>query len=211
MDDLDKVKKHHTDSEREGSHREPVTKHDLEKLKEIIMSVLSDLQAAVATLQTASANENSAVLAAIADINSLPASDAQLVPLTTAINAVAVATQANADKLNAAVGAVIAPPALSPTIAVISPVAISLAAAPGLASVGLSGISSTAPAPSISVSVVSSDNGAVISPPSVSYTSPNTTGSLTFTPVTVGTATVTVTVNDGVGTAAQTFVVTVSA
>ena len=174
------------------------------------MSVLGDLQSAVAALQTASANESSAVLAAIADINSLPASDAQLVPLTTAINAVAVSTQANADKLNAAVGAVVGPPVTSPAIAAIPALTISLAAAPGVATVPLSGITSTAPSPSISVVAVASDNGAVISTPALVYTSPAATGSLTFTPVAVGTATVTVTVSDGVGSATQTFVVTVT-
>lgn len=77
------------------------------------MSVLSDLQASVAALQTAQANEQSAVLSAIADINTLPASDAALVPLTAAITTVAAAVQKSADDLNAAVAAV-TPPAPTP-------------------------------------------------------------------------------------------------
>jgi hypothetical protein len=182
--------------------------HHLKKESERIMSVLSDLQNAVAALQTANANETSAVLSAIADINSLPASDAALVPLTAAITAVALSTQANADKLNAAVGA--SKPATSPTLASIAPVAIVLATAPGLATVALTGITSTAPTPTITVLAVSSDAGAVISPPAVVYTTPAPTGSVTFTPVAVGTATVTVTVNDTVASVTQTFVVTVS-
>jgi hypothetical protein len=93
------------------SHSQLATKHDLEKLEKIIMSALSDLQAAVTALQTSVANESSAVLAAIADIKSLPASDAALVPLTSAIASAATTTQANADSLNAA----IAPATPTPT------------------------------------------------------------------------------------------------
>jgi hypothetical protein len=104
---------------REEKHELAQVLHELRHLKqqqEQTMSVLSDLQASVASLQTASANETSAVLAAIADINSLPASDAALVPLTSAITAVAASTQANADALNKAVGAVTGPPATIPVI-----------------------------------------------------------------------------------------------
>jgi hypothetical protein len=203
------VNKPHADFERERLRREPATKHDLEQLRKIIMSVLSDLQKAVAALQVASANETSAVLAAIADIASLPAQDAALVPLTTVINSVAASTQANADKLNAAVG--VPGPAPTVTLSPIPPVTISLAANLGSATVSLSGIGSTAPSPSISVSVVSDDNGAVISTPSVTYTSPNSTGSLSFTPIAVGTANVTVTVSDGTGKVSQSFAVAVVA
>ena len=60
-----------------------------------------------------------------------------------------------------------------------------------------------------------SDNPALIPNPAVSYTSPETTGSLSFTPVADGngTATITVTVNDGQaanGTVTRTFQVTVA-
>lgn len=79
------------------------------------MSVLSDLQDSVAALQTASSNENSAVLAAIADIQSLPASDAALVPLTATISSIAKSTQANADSLNAAI-APATPPVTTPPV-----------------------------------------------------------------------------------------------
>ena len=76
------------------------------------MSVLSDLQDSVATLTTNVAAETSAVQAAIADINSLPASDAALVPLTAAITAAATQMQTNAAALLAAVGtgAAVTPP-----------------------------------------------------------------------------------------------------
>jgi peptidoglycan hydrolase CwlO-like protein len=96
------------------SHSGIATKHDLKESEHKIMSVLSDLQDSVTALQTASANENSAVLAAIADIQSLPASDAALVPLTSAISAVAKSTQANADSLNAAIAAPAPAPAPAP-------------------------------------------------------------------------------------------------
>lgn len=79
------------------------TKH-FHETNERIMSVLSDLQASVAALQTAGTVSTSAVLAAIADIQSLPASDAALVPLTTAITGIAAQMQKDAAALLAAVG-----------------------------------------------------------------------------------------------------------
>ena len=61
-----------------------------------------------------------------------------------------------------------------------------------------------------------SDNTALIPNPTVTYTSPNTTGTLTYTPVAdaFGTTTITVTVSDGQqnnGTVQETFVITVNA
>ena len=61
----------------------------------------------------------------------------------------------------------------------------------------------------------SSSNTGLIPTPAVSYTSPNTTGSITFTPVAdgFGSATITVTVNDGGASnnlVSQTFTVTVN-
>jgi hypothetical protein len=203
------VNNKHADFECERSRREPATKHDLQQLKKNIMSVLSDLQSAVAALQVASANETSAVLAAIADIASLPAQDAALVPLTTVINAVAASTQANADKLNAAVG--VPGPAPTVTLSPILAVSLSVSANPGAKTVSLSGIGSNAPTPTLAVNVVSDDGGVVISMPSVTYTSPNSTGSLSFTPIAVGTANVTVTVSDGTGKVSQSFAVAVVA
>src|SRR5882672_9639173 len=86
--------------------------HDLLVIERHIMSALSDLQDAVANLQTVASVEGSQVLAAIADINSLPATDAALVPLTAAISAVATQLQSNADQLKAAIGT---PPTPTPT------------------------------------------------------------------------------------------------
>ena len=86
----------------------------------------------------------------------------------------------------------------------------------GLQTVNLSGISSGAANEVQTLTVTAaSSNPALVPNPTVSYTSPNTTGSLTFTPAANGngSATVTVTVNDG-GTSnnvvTRTFTVTVN-
>src|ERR1044071_3011153 len=66
--------------------------------------------------------------------------------------------------------------------------------------VNLSGITSGSPSENQTLTVTaSSDNTALIPNPSVPYTSPNTTGSVRFTPVAnpTGMATITVAVNDG--------------
>ena len=85
----------------------------------------------------------------------------------------------------------------------------------GLQTINLTGISAgTSGNPTVNVYAVSSDNGAIISTPTVNYTNSNSTGTLTFTPVATatGTATVTVTVDNG-GTSnnptSQVFTVTV--
>ncbi|MGN6556145.1 MAG: tandem-95 repeat protein [Verrucomicrobiota bacterium] len=70
----------------------------------------------------------------------------------------------------------------------------------GLQTVNLSGISSGAPNENQTLSVTaSSSNTGVIPNPTVTYSSPNPTGKITFTPVflATGSATITVTVNDG--------------
>jgi len=84
----------------------------------------------------------------------------------------------------------------------------------GLQTVALTGISagSTSGTP-LTISAVSSDT-TIIPTPTINYTSPNSTGTLTFTPVTgaLGTATVTVTENNGGASnnlTSQTFTVTV--
>ena len=70
----------------------------------------------------------------------------------------------------------------------------------GLQTVNLAGITSGAPNESQTLTLTAtSSNPSLIPTPTVNYTSPNTTGSITFAPVTYGsgTATITVTVNDG--------------
>src|SRR5207302_8079118 len=70
----------------------------------------------------------------------------------------------------------------------------------GPQTVNLSGITSGATNENDTLTVTaSSSNQALIPNPTVTYTSPNTTGSITFSPATnaFGTATITVTVNDG--------------
>jgi hypothetical protein len=86
----------------------------------------------------------------------------------------------------------------------------------GLQTVNLAGITSgaTNEVQTLTVTTASS-NPALIPTPAISYTSPNATGSITFTPVALayGSATITVTVNDG-GTSnnvvSQSFTVTVN-
>ena len=86
----------------------------------------------------------------------------------------------------------------------------------GSQTVSLTGISSGAPNESQTLSVTAvSSNPALIPNPSVTYISPDSTGTLTFAPVgnDTGTATITVTVNDGQSqnnVFSQNFTVTVS-
>ena len=86
----------------------------------------------------------------------------------------------------------------------------------GLQTVALAGLSSGAPNENQTLSVTAvSSNPALIPNPAVSYTSANLSGSLAFTPVAFasGSATVTVTVNDGQsanGSFSRSFTVTVN-
>ena len=75
---------------------------------------------------------------------------------------------------------------------------------PGLQTINLSGITpGGGQAQTISSIVAVSNNTTLIPTPTIIYTSPNTSGSLSFTPVanTFGTATISVTVTDNGGTA----------
>ena len=86
------------------------------------------------------------------------------------------------------------PPTLNP------PANVALNENAGQQTVNLSGISSGAANENQTLTVTaSSSNTGLVPTPTVTYTSPNTTGSLRFTPVTnaYGSATITVTVNDG--------------
>jgi hypothetical protein len=102
----------------------------------------------------------------------------------------------------------------SPTLNPISNVSINENA--GLQTVALSGISSGAANETQALTVTAaSSNPGLIPNPAVNYTSPNATGSLTFTPIAnaSGSATVTVTVNDSGASnnvVTQTFTVTVN-
>jgi hypothetical protein len=103
----------------------------------------------------------------------------------------------------------------TPTLNALTSVSINENA--GVQTVSLSGISSGATNESQTLTVTaSSSNTGLIPNPSVSYTSPNSSGSLTFAPVAFGfgSSTITVTVNDG-GTSnniiSRTFTVTVNA
>ncbi len=102
-----------------------------------------------------------------------------------------------------------------PTLAAISNLSVNEDS--GAQSVSLTGIGTGAVNESQTLTVTaSSSNIGLIPNPTVNYTSPNSTGSLNFTPVanSNGTATVTVTVNDGQttnNTVTQTFSITVNA
>lgn len=197
------------------SHSQLATKHDLFEMEKRIMSQITDF----AAQEQIKLDAISATLDGI--VTGIAALDALITQLQNSPGTLSKADQAALDAIQASSQALVAksgaisvtpPTAESMVISAIPDVAISLAAAPGLATVALGGIISTAVAPqTISVGAVSSDNGAVISAPAVVYTSPASSGSLTFTPIAVGTATVTVTVSDGIGSAVQTFVVTVTA
>ena len=101
-----------------------------------------------------------------------------------------------------------------PTLNAISNVSIN--EDPGAQSVSLSGISDGSASETQTITItVSSSNAGLIPNPTVSYTNPNTTGSLNFTPVAnaSGSATITVTVNDNQSSnniIAQSFTVTVN-
>ena len=102
-----------------------------------------------------------------------------------------------------------------PTLAALSNITVDENSA--AKTVNLSGISSGATNENQNLSVTAtSSNPALIPAPTVNYSSPSATGTLSFTPVSSmsGTATITVTVNDGQSTAntvSQSFVVTVAA
>jgi hypothetical protein len=102
-----------------------------------------------------------------------------------------------------------------PTLAALANLTVNQNA--GLQTVNLSGISSGATNENQTLTVTaSSANTSLIPNPTVSYTSPSTTGNITFTPAAFasGTANITVTVNDGGASnniVTRTFTVTVNA
>jgi hypothetical protein len=107
------------------------------------------------------------------------------------------------------------PPNYPPTLNSIGNVTLNAKA--GSQSLNLSGITSGSASENQTLTVTAaSSNPSLIPNPSVSYASPNSTGALTFTPASnaSGTATITVTVNDGQALnnlVSQSFLVTVSA
>lgn len=89
-------------------------KQNNERYKQI-MSALSDLTDAITGLNTDLQADTAAVLNAVSHIGSPAATDAQLVPLTQAINTNRSTVQANTKALNDAVNAVVTPPPPPPT------------------------------------------------------------------------------------------------
>jgi len=115
---------------------------------------------------------------------------------------------------SAEVSGSIALPNQPPTLNVISPVTINEGA--GTQTVNLSGITSGATNENQTLTVTAtSSNPSLIPNPAVNYTSPNSTGTLTFAPLAFqyGTSTITVSVNDGAASnnvVTRTFIVTVN-
>lgn len=168
--------------------------------------------------------ESQKIMSKVSDLNAiLVAADATLTTILSEVQTLEASltnvdlpadAQASLDKLNSlvtaiqtaltAAGTTSTSPTLNPIAAVNAPLSA------GAVTVSLTGIGSTASKPTITVMAAASDGGSVIATPSVSYNTPDATGSITITPVAVGTSTVTVTVNDGVANAVQVFTVTVS-
>ena len=99
----------------------------------------------------------------------------------------------------------------APTLDPISNIGLLVSA--GLQTVNLTGITdNNGGIETITISAVS-DNTALVPNPTVTYTNPNSTGTLTFTPTAglSGTAQITVTAQDALGSSTQKFTVTVVA
>lgn len=183
------------------SHEGLATKNDLFNLEKLLMATKQDLDAAIAALPLA---VETAVEAALA-------------PVIAAIEASngAVDLQPEIDQLNALGGTVAAKVAadLTPKGAVTLDVIADLPVAQnaGIQTVNLSGIASSLKGAVLTVTAVSS-NTAIVPNPDVAYTSPNATGSISFTPVAAqtGVSAVTVTVSDGTSKAVRVFTVTVA-
>jgi large repetitive protein len=103
-----------------------------------------------------------------------------------------------------------------PTLNAITPNPLNILEDAGVQNVSLSGITDGGAEGQTLVVTATSNNTGLIPNPTVTYTSPNTTGSISFTPVAnaSGTADITVTVNDnggGTQTISRTFTVNVTA
>ncbi len=100
----------------------------------------------------------------------------------------------------------------APTLDPIAVISLSESASPVERTVNLTGINDNDGYTQTIEITASSDNTGLIPDPTVSYTSPNTTGSIAFTPIanSYGQATITVTITDPDGTTNQTFVVSVN-
>ena len=112
-----------------------------------------------------------------------------------------VATNNNGTAVGGFVITVVAPLNVAPTLNAISPLSINENA--GQQTVNLTGITAGGGASQTLTVTATSSNPGLVPNPTVGYTSPNATGTLTFTPAVnaFGTATVTVVVHDNGGTA----------
>jgi hypothetical protein len=141
------------------------------------------------------------VLRTIAELNAIIAAGPLLAGVAEKQLALAESLQAFDD--------VVLDPVGSPTIDLIPDTTVAQDSADNTISLG--GIAPGTPGGSVSIEAVSSDP-AIVPNPTVTYTSPNSTGSLSLSPVpgASGGVTITVTVSDGSKTAERVFAVTVT-
>ena len=174
------------------------TKHDLKELGELIMSLVKDLGAQLATVDDALDK----ILTEIQALEASIASNGTVLPPD---------AQANLDRLTAVVTAI--QNVLTPTATAVTLDAIANQTAPvGGASqtVALTGIATTTKGATLTATVVSSDTTIVPTVTVVLDAAPATTGTVSFTPGVAGVATLTVTISDGTAQAVKLFTVTVA-
>jgi len=178
----------------------PVTIQDLQETERNIMSAITILATQLQTSLTTISGQ----------IDQIASGGVSSPADVTAIQGVVTALAAVETKITA----LLTPATGTPTATLDAIANVSIAASSPAQTVALTGIGSTLTQSPLSLTVtVASSNPALIPTPVVTYTSPNATGSLVFTPVpaAVGTATVTVTVSDASATPlVKTFVITVA-
>lgn len=195
----DEMRKTRQQREREFEHQVAhlATKHDLEKLGELIMSKIKDLGPTLGNVL----DMLGLILTEVTDLeNNLTNVD---LPAD---------AQTNLDKLTSIVPAIqkILVPAGADVVTLDAIPNQTAAAGAGPSTVPLTGIGSSTPGATLSATVVSSDPTIVptatisLDPP------PATTGTLSFTPGVAGTATLTATISDGTAQAVKLFTVTVA-
>lgn len=193
------------------SHAGLATKQDLKETETKIMSKITDW----ADQEQADLSSISSTLDTI--VAGIAALDALITALQNSQGTLSASDQAALDAIQASSHALVSksgaisvtPPAnTSPTLDAVSGMTVQQDA--GLQTVSLTGITSTSGNP-INVAATSSDP-TIVPNPTVVYTTPASTATLTFTPVSgaSGSVTISVRVSDSVANADRTFTVTVT-